>query len=288
MKLSQILSYLAVLLVGGAIGYFVGASSGKSNKPASDSPTAVAAEPSQSEGTTNTPTETSPEPSEPTTATPSSAPTTTATTPSTTPTTPSPAPAGALPDADLCFTGDQLGNLLTQYAEKIEGLQLAYDPSKMQDCSGIFFRLIDEFAKKRCPDYAYPDPKSARPCRMIAHWYYEHKNFSFLEDPMGKRNLIKPGAVLFFGPPNRSFKNMTVERMCGPSGAIHHIGVVTSVEKDEQGNLLSYTLFHGQTYGKNASRTYHSTKGPSRLNYPVLGFGSEQLVAISYLFTPVT
>jgi hypothetical protein len=284
MKLSQIISYVVVLLIGGGVGYLIGASS-KKQVPSN---AIVSPEPPKAPETTVAPTPATAK-NAPSYNTPVAGSTVATPTNSSTPSTQSnakPTVIETLPNTDLCFTEGILDNLLTQYAEKIEALELAYDPSKMQDCSGIFFRLVNEFAQKRCPEYKYPDPKSARPCRMIAKWYHDNKNFSFIEDPMAQRNLIKPGAVMFYGPPGRSFNNMTVERMCGPSGAIHHIGVVTSIEKDEQGNLLSYTLFHGQTYGKNASRTTHSAKGPSRYNYPLLGFGSEQWVGISYLFTP--
>ncbi|MFN0035152.1 MAG: hypothetical protein ACKVUS_08800 [Saprospiraceae bacterium] len=286
MKISLILSYAAFLLIGGTIGYMVGISSGKPSKPTPHDSNSVAAEPSLSAGTPTAPTEATPAPSEPVADAPAEG-VPPSSTPAAATTKPAPAPAGTLPDADLCFTGDELGALLTQYAEGIEAQKLWYDPALMQDCSGIFFRLLEEFAQKRCPDYPYPSPKSARPCRLIAQWFFEHKNFSLIEDPMEKRNLIKPGAVMFYGRPGQSFKNMTIERMCGSSGAIFHVGVVTAVEKDAEGNVSKYTLFHGRTTGTFASRTYyHGVDGPSKRGQPILGVGSEQWVGISYLFTP--
>ena len=275
MKTSQIITYAVVLLIGGAIGYFIGASSGKSGagepsaavSPATPEPGAADA---PGEGTAQQP----------------EAPGSTSTTAASSETT-APAPTGSLPDGELCFTGNELKNKLTQYAEQIEAQKLDYVPAKMQDCSGIFFKLIEQFAKKRCSEYKYPSPNSERPARMIAKWYHDNNNFSFIEDVMQSRNLIKPGTVLFYGKPGESYHNMTVDRMTGPSGKIHHIGVVTDVEKDAQGNVIRYVLYHGQTYGKTAGRTHnHTAKGGSRQNYPVFGFGSEQLVAISYLFTP--
>ncbi len=178
----------------------------------------------------------------------------------------------------MCFSGDkELEDDLNLYATQIEALKLMYSHELRQDCSGIFYRLLDEFAKKKCGNYLYPDPNVAgRPARMIAKWYHDNKNLVIVNDPMVSRNLIKPGAVMFYGKPGAKYNNASIQQL-STQGGVFHVGVVTSVTRDAEGNVIQYTLFHGRSTGKT---------GPSNLGQPVLGVGSQEWVGIGYLFTP--
>ena len=315
MKSNQIIYYVIFLLAGGMGGYLLGS---RSAKPTADTPGAVAAvkpeqEPAEpaalpAEQPAAPEAAGEPAPAEPvetpeTAAAPAA--TTAPSTPAAKPASPSPvattspagpsaspassATAGSLPTASKCFSGDkELEDDLNLYASEIEAKKLIYSRELMQDCSGIFYRMLDEFAKKKCDGYQYPDPKSARPARMIAKWFYDNKNFLLVKDPMASRNLIKPGAVMFYGAPGRKYHDTGIEQL-SQQGGIFHIGVVTSVARDADGNVIQYTLFHGRSTGTTAGRTfYHNVRGPSNLGQPVLGVGSQEWVGMSYLYTPKT
>lgn len=313
MKTNQIIYYAIFLLAGGIGGYWLGS---RSAKTITETPAAIAVsnpekapvEPAALPAETPAVPETAAEPAEakpaetpetaaapanapaPPAAKPASTPAVTATTPANPSASPaSSASAGSLPTASKCFSGDkELEDDLNLYASEIEAKKLIYSRELMQDCSGIFYRLLDEFAKKKCDGYQYPDPKSARPARMIAKWFFDNKNFKLVKDPMVSRNMIKPGAVMFYGAPGKKYHDTGIEQL-SQQGGIFHVGVVTSVTRDADGNVTQYTLFHGRSTGTTAGRTfYHNIRGPSNLGQPVLGVGSQEWVGISYLYTPKT
>lgn len=313
MKTNQIIYYAIFLLAGGIGGYWLGS---RSAKTITETPAAIAVsnpekapvEPAALPAETPAAPETAAEPAEakpaetpetaaapanapaPPAAKPASTPAVTATTPANPSASPaSSASAGSLPTASKCFSGDkELEDDLNLYASEIEAKKLIYSRELMQDCSGIFYRLLDEFAKKKCDGYQYPDPKSARPARMIAKWFFDNKNFKLVKDPMVSRNMIKPGAVMFYGAPGKKYHDTGIEQL-SQQGGIFHVGVVTSVTRDADGNVTQYTLFHGRSTGTTAGRTfYHNIRGPSNLGQPVLGVGSQEWVGISYLYTPKT
>lgn len=303
MKANQIIYYAIFLLAGGLGGYWLGS---RSAKTTAETPAAIAVsnpgtapvEPAAVPAEKPSAPEAAAEPAaaepaaapEPAAATTSPASATAATAPAKPAASPaSPAPAGALPTASKCFSGDkELEDDLNLYASEIEAKKLVYSHELMQDCSGIFYRLLDEFARKKCDGYQFPDPKSARPARMIAKWFYDNKNFLLVKDPMASRNLIKPGAVMFYGAPGRKYHDTGMEQL-SQQGGIFHIGVVTAVTRDADGNVIQYTLFHGRSTGTTAGRTfYHNVRGPSNLGQPVLGVGSQEWVGLSYLYTPKT
>lgn len=274
MKTQQIVYYLIFLLTGGLGGYFIGA---RSNEAGSNPPVPLTASTNDKETPVAAPAVPGPVT---TTAAPAPGATTTAAPATTT--------ANGLPTESMCFSGEkELEEDLNLYASKIEALELMYSHELMQDCSGIFYRLVKEFAKQKCNSYAYPEPDVAgRPAYMIAKWYHDHKNFVMVNDPMASRNLIKPGAVMFYGKPGAKYNNVTIDQLA-TRGGVFHIGVVTSVTRDTEGNVTQYTLFHGRSTGKIASRTsYHNVRGPANLGQPVLGVGSEEWVGIGSLFTP--
>ncbi|MCK6692411.1 MAG: hypothetical protein L6Q97_09930 [Thermoanaerobaculia bacterium] len=249
MKTNQIIYYAIFLLAGGIGGYWLGS---RSAKTITETPAAIAVsnpekapvEPAALPAETPAAPETAAEPAEakpaetpetaaapanapaPPAAKPASTPAVTATTPANPSASPaSSASAGSLPTASKCFSGDkELEDDLNLYASEIEAKKLIYSRELMQDCSGIFYRLLDEFAKKKCDGYQYPDPKSARPARMIAKWFFDNKNFKLVKDPMVSRNMIKPGAVMFYGAPGKKYHDTGIEQL-SQQGGIFHVGV---------------------------------------------------------------
>jgi hypothetical protein len=172
----------------------------------------------------------------------------------------------------------------------MEAKKLMYDrenPARLQDCSGIFHQTVN-FVKSKCDNAAYPDPAVARDSRSLAKWYSDQKNLVIIDDPVKRANLIKPGSVMFFGSSGKQYpNNLTVAQLASynPKG-VEHIGVVTKVEKDEQGNVVGYEMFHGRRPGVHAQRSFYHNIKPPRLGYPVLGNWNQQWLAVANIMTP--
>ncbi|MEL6670584.1 MAG: hypothetical protein AAFR61_00185 [Bacteroidota bacterium] len=209
--------------------------------------------------------------------------------------TPDPRPAPqALPEVSNCIEDEKEWSLqLTLYSEQLEKQRIPYTQSPasaLQDCSGIFHRIV-QFAQSKCDRNLYPTPEKVRDSRSIARWYHEQGNMVIVQDAKASRNLIKPGSVMFFGRNGQRYSNITIEDMTGNAkkgirGAIEHIGVVTEVHKDENGDVIGYVMMHGRRPGKHAQRSHYHKIEPPRLGYPVLGNWNQQWIGISNIMTP--
>lgn len=196
-----------------------------------------------------------------------------------------------LPSSDLCFKpgSDELSNTLLAYTQGLERASLMYDtiPAKLLDCSGIFHR-VSKFISEKCDAYSYPNVSSTRDTRALAGWYDDNDNLVIIHDAAKQRNLIKPGTVMFFGKSGQVYNNLTIDRlkMPIPNNVIMHVGVVTDVKKDANGDVINYTMFHGRRPGKIASSTYYHNLKPPRAGFPPLGNWNQQLVAVANIMTP--
>ncbi len=193
-----------------------------------------------------------------------------------------------LPSGQACFTNDkELSFQLSLFAEEMEKKKVMYnnrEPEKLADCSGIFHRTL-QFVASSCDQYLYPKPTDARDSRSLANWYNEHENLVFIKDAVAQRNVIKPGAVMFFGGSGKRYNQPPKDKVL-KGGIIEHIGVVTEVKKDAQGNVIGYTMFHGRRPGKAAERSHYHSIEPPRLGYPPLGNWNQQLLAVAFVMTP--
>ncbi|RME05137.1 MAG: hypothetical protein D6816_09210, partial [Bacteroidetes bacterium] len=193
-----------------------------------------------------------------------------------------------LPSGQACFANDEeLSFQLSLFAEEMEKKKVMYnnrEPEKLADCSGIFHRTL-QFVASSCDQYLYPKPTDARDSRSLANWYNAHENLVFIKDAVAQRNVIKPGAVMFFGGSGKRYNHPPKDEVL-KGGIIEHIGVVTEVKKDEQGNVIGYTMFHGRRPGKAAERSHYHSIEPPRLGYPPLGNWNQQLLAVAYVMTP--
>ncbi len=197
-----------------------------------------------------------------------------------------------LPPNNSCFgSEDEISLQLTLLAERMERDSLWYDnkhPKKLQDCSGIFHR-ISQFVEKKCDGYAYPSPKTARDSRSLAGWFHKNNNLTVIEDPVASRNLIRPGSVMFFGGSGKRFQQMTPEQLFAPypHGIVAHIGVVTEVAKDENGDVIGYVMMHGRRPGVFAQRSHYHSIDPPRFGYPSLGNWNQQWIGVGYIMSPL-
>jgi rare lipoprotein A len=174
-----------------------------------------------------------------------------------------------------------LKNPLTQIAKKLTGLK--YDSRQLQDCSGIFHQVVKQFKRDYCPNYNYPTVSHARDTRRIAKWYHERGELRLIHSPLLQSHLIKPGAVMFYGYPNKKYKHFKPKDLFVRNTGINHIGVVVSVMKDAKGKVLRYQLFHGRRPGKPSSVTDFHKRKSTRSYYPPFGNGREQWLAIAPL-----
>jgi hypothetical protein len=167
-------------------------------------------------------------------------------------------------------------------AQELEAQRISYDPAKLADCSGIFHRFLEGF-KDECPGHDLPTPQKNRDARALAKWYQEKGMLTLIYDEAAQQELIKPGAVLFYGYPGKKYKNFKAEELFVRGTGIDHVGVVVEVERDAKGKIKNYHLFHGRNPRHPAGITkYHYFK-PGRDSYPPLGNGSQQWVAFAPL-----
>jgi len=180
-----------------------------------------------------------------------------------------------------------LAGPVADIAAAIEDSSFLYATKPLTDCSGIFHRVLRKI-KKRCPDQAYPPIETYRDTRDLARWYQEQGKLILVKDALAMADLIKPGAVLFFGQRKTKYTNFTAEDLFKRGTGINHMGVVVRVHKDDAGHVVSYELFHGHGRpGKTpASTTNYHRRVPSRPSYPPLGNGNEQWVAFATLVGP--
>jgi hypothetical protein len=178
-----------------------------------------------------------------------------------------------------------LDETITEIAADLESQKLLYNSKPFTDCSGIFHRVLREI-KKKCPDYDVPDAEQYRDTRELARWYFNQGELIVIEDPFAAADLIKPGAVLFFGYRDKKYKNINPTALFGSAG-IEHMGVVVDVQRDKYQRVIGYGLFHGQTTGKIASITRFHLRTPTRPNLPPFGNWNQQWVAFARIVKPV-
>lgn len=178
--------------------------------------------------------------------------------------------------------------LYRDVAQKIEGQHLLYNgrnPSKLQDCSGIFHRVLEKIAAKiepNCSQYIFPSLQN-RSSKSLARWYHEHDNLTLIGNPQQAGDLIKIGTVVFYGQQGKRYKKPTISLLTSREG-VQHIGLVVEVERDAKGKLLNYGLFHGhgKTGVQAADITYFHRWKDSHLAY---GNGSQQIVGVANVLT---
>lgn len=205
--------------------------------------------------------------------------------------------SNSLARVNMGISDKKIAEVLSSVSKIMEDQKLAYVSSMMQDCSGIFHQLKDSL-QSRLPSlaagsqYEYPTPQVARSSRQIADWYHKNNNLLIVQDPMASRNSIRPGAVMFYGKSNRTFKNIDIDMLTDrnnnytQNGAIQHIAVVTAVSLDADGNVIDYTIMHGRRPGKTAHRSGSKEVQSRNKTLPAFGHWSQQWVGIANMATP--
>ena len=195
------------------------------------------------------------------------------------------------------ISDEKMSEILTSIAINLEANKLEYNNDLGHDASGIF-HVIKDSLQSRVPDlaegekYIYPAFNRERITRQIADWYYKNDNLIIVEDALASRNSIRPGSVMFFGKSGETFENINIEILTDRNnnhsidGAITHMAVVNEVSKDDEGNVIGYTMMHGRRPGRIASRSSSKeiqsvkTKG-----LPPFGNWKQQWVAMANIVT---
>lgn len=182
-----------------------------------------------------------------------------------------------------CWLGD-ITAPLREVVTKLEKKSLLYATKPLTDCSGIFHRVVLGL-KNQCPAKEFPTVAKNRDSQALALWYHEHGKLQLINNAVDNSDLLRPGAILFFGKNGSEYKNFSVEELMMPQKGIAHLGVVVDVHKNKAGQVEHYELFHG--HGKKGKTTasvtdWHKRK-PTRTSYPPFGNGQQQWVAIASL-----
>jgi len=185
----------------------------------------------------------------------------------------------SLPSREEVFTG-----YLQHLANDYESRHILYRSIPLSDCSGMFHRLLQQM-KEAFPAFVYPEVTAARSSRALAQWYHDKGSLRIIEDAAKSGELIKPGAIMFFGQVGKKYSKPTIGQLTTYGSGIMHIGTVVDVEKDEQGKTVAYTMFHARGRGKPASRTRHGLQHPQNSSLPAFGNWRQQWVAIAYIDT---
>ncbi|MEM8488799.1 MAG: hypothetical protein AAF564_24855 [Bacteroidota bacterium] len=224
-----------------------------------------------------------------------------------------------------------MADILVPIASSLQAQGIPYTRSQepideWRDCSGNFLRL-SSYVASRCSDNSdalaapagikdyvpggnneAPHNTGPRSSRGLGQWYHDQARFIPIyyddvadihvapQDLIDHRNLIKPGAVLWFSR-QKPLSTNGLEDLWVRNDArthINHMGTVTEVTRDEAGNVVEYKMYHGHGRdGNHASITashfwdwpahYTHKNGTRTKFYPPLGFWDQYLVGIGTL-----
>ena len=224
--------------------------------------------------------------------------------------------------------GDVLSPILAESCNVVEAInwmaqqRIIYTQSpadEWRDCSGNFLRLSSYIASN-CSGVEMPAPPGigeyvhgsgnnkrpgvaqARTTRGLAKWYDQKGLFTPIyydgtdveHAPVALqevRNQIKPGTVLWFSRRKPQASGGKESLYDEATGIINHMGTVASVTKDEQGNVIDWTMYHGQNERKHNGITDHWWNWPTAYTsggkkYPPGGYWSQRIVGFAESLIP--
>lgn len=185
-----------------------------------------------------------------------------------------------------CLQNEKLlEQTLNDYAASIEAepdkWMYSNRASDFRDCSGMFIRLGEALDAQFCDAYQFPSRKY-HSTRDLAKWYAQKGKLTLVKDAESSQDLIQVGQVMFYGKTNKRIpRKLKLEHLTAPypKGLLAHMGIVVAVDRAEDGTLTSYTLYHGRSSGKPASRSIIRT----RQNPDFGNWGQPWLAAASIL-----
>lgn len=176
-------------------------------------------------------------------------------------------------------TGSDLEPLTTGIANQLYGMRYSSNGGAFRDCSGIFHRVVQTM-EDACPNLLIP-PTKVRSSRQLAAWYTNRGTLTPMTNAASQAPaVLQPGAVVFFGGPNKRHKNVSYQSVVNNT---RHIGIVTSVQHNEAGEVVGYQMFHGSSSHRKAVYSQRYRHHPKNKNSPPFGNGNEQLLAVATL-----
>ena len=180
--------------------------------------------------------------------------------------------------------GQELATRMMALAREHTGV-LYSSTDRTTQCSGIFQRVLGS-VRRDCPEAeGKTPPVNQIDSRGQGKWYYEKNALTLIKDPIAQAELIRPGAVMFYGKLSQEYYNTNpVEKLWERETGIRHVGVVVEVERNEAGDIESYSLFHGRTPGttsgiSNADNYMH--RRVAKENAPSFGNGPDPWVGVA-------
>ncbi len=159
-------------------------------------------------------------------------------------------------------------DLVVEIAEMLDARNIAYKPKDLADCSGMAHRVLRRLAG-RCEGVERPPVRMARRAKDVARWYNKVGRLARVSTAEDIDAALTVGAMAFFLPPGRTR---------GGLEDVHHIGMIVDIERDEDGRVLGYSMFHGRRPGHPAA----ITRWHSRDRIPALGNGKEAMIAVAW------
>jgi hypothetical protein len=176
-------------------------------------------------------------------------------------------------------TGSDLEPLTIGIANQLYGMRYSSNGGAFRDCSGIFHRVVQTM-EDACPNLLIP-PTKVRSSRQLAAWYTNHGTLTPMKNALLQApEVLQPGAIVFFGGPNKRHKTVGYQAVVNNT---RHIGIVTSVQHNETGELVGYQMFHGSSSHRKAVYSQRYRQHPKNKNSPPFGNGNEQLLAVATL-----
>ena len=206
---------------------------------------------------------------------------------------------------------------ITPAIDWMSGQKIIYTQApgdEWRDCSGNFLRLSSRIATL-CPTvtmaapagitkYVHggnnkrPAPADARTTRGLAKWYDDKGMFvpvyydgvdkdSAPPELVAFRNQIKPGTVFWFSPqvPARAQGKTHLYKNAG--GIINHMGTVVSINKNSNGEVVGWDMYHGQNARKHNGITSHLWEKSGRSRpVPQGGYGQQRIVGFAEFLIP--
>lgn len=168
-----------------------------------------------------------------------------------------------------CDQGAALpADVVRSVSSALAARRIPYSSANLADCSGMAHRVLKAMVS-RCDDVLKPTLHEARSAAAMAGWYQGRGRLKRTPDLDAIDAALVPGAIAFFAAPGSRSKQLN---------QVHHIGFILEVERDAEGRVLSYTMFHGRSPGVPAN----ITTDHSRARSPALGNGREAMVAVAY------
>ncbi len=144
---------------------------------------------------------------------------------------------------------------------------IPYSMQNKTDCSGIFYKSLEQFKSANCPKSTIPKITQYRSSDDFA-FYLSKQNRLHTTLSVGYDDWLRIGTVLFYGYSKKR---------------VNHVALVTAVNKNAQGIIESYSIFHGRKPGIASSVSKVKLRATSSSPAKALALWDQQVLAYAYI-----